>query len=218
MQAHTYTHGRLSHKSFCLKDREGVWHMVHMLLVFTFHEAKVLKLLLLKSLQIYRNHFDSPWLWVGICLALVGDPPPAPCPSSLKVEPSLWACLGPGLLCPDSPDPGGTAGPTAPLSCLVPLPCCRAPGPSLEETFCRKSRRLVTASQPRGPRSELRTETMVLAMPSSIRNVDWRKRGRQWRNQGEEWSKDSFKTEGGGGNVRKGEGGGTIGTAEQPHD
>lgn len=36
--------------------------MVHMLLVFTFHEAKVLKLLLLMSLQIYRNHLDSPWL------------------------------------------------------------------------------------------------------------------------------------------------------------
>lgn len=119
------------------------------------------------SLHTYRNHIDSPWLRVWLCLALVGDPSPALCPSSLDVEPSLWACLGPGLPCPGSPvpDPRGIASPEGPLSSLTPLPCCLALGPSLEETFCRKSRRLVTASQPRGPSSELRTETMVLAIP-----------------------------------------------------
>lgn len=54
----------------------------------------------------------------------------------------------------------------------APLPltwgsCLTDEGPSLEETFCRKSCRLVTASQPIGPSSELRTETMVLAIPES---------------------------------------------------
>lgn len=79
----------------------------------------------------YRNHIDSPWHWLWLCLILVGDPSPVHCPPSLNVK----------------------------------LLCCLALGPSLEETFCRKSWRLVTASQPRGPSSELRTETMVLAIP-----------------------------------------------------
>lgn len=48
----------------------------------------------------------------------------------------------------------------------MPFTRCLALGPSLE-TFCKKSWRLVTASQPRGPSSELRTETMVLAIPDS---------------------------------------------------
>lgn len=170
-----------------------------------FKKQQDTKTLLFSCLFMNRKLSDSPWLWVGLCLALVGDPPPALCPCSKEVEPSPGACLGPGLLRPDSPEPGaaaaGPAGPAGPLSCLGPLPCCRALGPSLEETLCRKSWRLVTAFQPRGPRSELGTETMALAMPSSIVrwNVEWRSGGVEGGGQGVEGRSEAwtvFKTEG----------------------
>lgn len=98
----------------------------------------------------------------------------------------------------------------------MPRPWGLALGPSLDETFCRKSWRLVTASQLRGPSSELRRETMVLAILCLVRNVDWRGKEKRWGSRGEEWRRDSFKTEREEEMTeRKREGGGTIRSLQQ---
>jgi len=114
--------------------------------------------------HLWRNHIDSPWHWLWLCF--VWDPPPALCPLSPILELLLWVCRGPALPGPGGPvpDPGGAAGPEGPLSTLEPFPWCLELGPSFEETFCRKRLCLVTASQPSGPSSELRIETMVSAI------------------------------------------------------
>lgn len=96
-----------------------------------------------------------------LCLVLLGN---APC---LSVELSL---KGLGVSCPGSPDGS--------CSCLRSLSCCLMLGPSLEDAFWRKSRRLASLA---------------------IVNTNWRKREKGSKKKKKTTSEgDTLKLEGGG--------------------
>ena len=119
-------------------------------------------------------------------------------PSFPADEAPAWGSRDPA---PPSP-PGGMVvelgageGPTVQLAPQAPraLPW---EGPSLEETFCKKSCRLV--SQPMEPSLELHTETMVLAMPQSGRSGGGKRERGGWREMERGRGRGEGEKEGGG--------------------